>query len=423
MFICPEIETVGFTAEQLFNLFVCEKRADTNETSIQGITADGDSGTWQRLKRGYVQSGSQNLSWFAKEAILKMLGKFPPVHGDYTLAGLTARTGIAVSQNFTDAQTYRVDADDAFALESPFWFTVITPDGLRFMLPQGTGTDRGLVLQSDCVLRQIFDRGDIGYFGEGCGVEIYPSGAIYLPSLAAQEKSRAINKFMASQNYIVFAAPKVYAAGDYVRSWDGRKYVVLSGRKVDVTTWHYTAVLECTTTYPAPAVVYGTGNVDGKPGIIEACAGAAVPIGWLACNGGSLLRAQFPELYARIGTAWGTADSTHFNVPDGRGLILRGVDGGAANDPDRASRTAIHTGGATGDNVGSYEEDAMQGHKHSRKGNLVPRGTGANIVEMNDTGATIYYTEVPYTDGTHGTPRISSETRPKNVNVNFIIKY
>lgn len=421
MFICPEIETVGFTPRQLFNIFVCEKRADTNETFIQGITADGDNGTWQRLKRGYVKADDVSPSWFAKEASLKMLGRFPPLHGDYTRTSFTARTGIALDSNFTDTQTYRMDAADAFELDSPFWFTVMTPDGLSLMLPEAAGTDRGTVFQSDVVLRQIFDRDDVGYCGEGADVEIYPSGAVYLPSLAAQEKSRAINKFRASLNYIVFAASKVYACGDYVRSWDGRRYVILSGRRVDVSTWHYTAVLECTDVYSAPSVVYGTGSVDGKVGVIEAFGGASVPVGWFACNGASLMRSLYPDLYAAIGTAWGTADSTHFNAPDGRGLTLRGVDGGAGRDSDRASRTALKTGGNTGDNVGSYQADAYASHRHySNYGPMIVQNTAGGVYVTASGSVKVHYNDpaTRYTDYSGG-----NETRPKNVGVNFIIKY
>jgi|CXWL01.1.fsa_nt_gi hypothetical protein len=37
--------------------------------------------------------------------------------------------------------------------------------------------------------------------------------------------------------------------------------------------------------------------------------------GWLACDGASYLRASYPNLFAAIGTTFGAADGTHFNVP------------------------------------------------------------------------------------------------------------
>lgn len=44
--------------------------------------------------------------------------------------------------------------------------------------------------------------------------------------------------------------------------------------------------------------------------------GGAVPAGWLACDGASLLRASYPALFAVIGVTYGSVDGTHFNVPD-----------------------------------------------------------------------------------------------------------
>jgi len=41
-----------------------------------------------------------------------------------------------------------------------------------------------------------------------------------------------------------------------------------------------------------------------------------IPEKWLECLGQSLLRADYADLFAAIGTKWGSADGTHFNLPD-----------------------------------------------------------------------------------------------------------
>lgn len=51
-------------------------------------------------------------------------------------------------------------------------------------------------------------------------------------------------------------------------------------------------------------------------GKVSMFAGASVPAGHLECTGASLLRASYPELFTKIGTAWGTVDLNHFTLPD-----------------------------------------------------------------------------------------------------------
>lgn len=65
-------------------------------------------------------------------------------------------------------------------------------------------------------------------------------------------------------------------------------------------------------------------------GEIIAYAGASSPNPsiWLVCNGASLLRADYPDLFAVIGTAYGASDVSHFNLPDLRGLTLIGQGAG-----------------------------------------------------------------------------------------------
>lgn len=51
---------------------------------------------------------------------------------------------------------------------------------------------------------------------------------------------------------------------------------------------------------------------------------ATPPTGWVILNGQSLVRATYPSLYALLGTTFGAADGTHFNVPDLRGYFIFG---------------------------------------------------------------------------------------------------
>lgn len=166
-------------------------------------------------------------------------------------------------------------------------------------------------------------------------------------------------------------------------------------------------------------------------GTVVAFAGAAIPTGWLLCGGNPVSIAAYPELSAAIGVAHGNgtqnADGsasgftgTHFNLPDYRGRFLRGVDDLAGNDPEKLLRTASKTGGNTANTVGSVQGDAMQGHWHA----MTPAGSNLGSGSNAGSGGSGSNNAVKgaVTDGVNGTPRLSSESRPKNANVNYIIR-
>jgi len=50
------------------------------------------------------------------------------------------------------------------------------------------------------------------------------------------------------------------------------------------------------------------------------------PAKWLKCGGASLLRADYAELFAVIGTTYGAADGTHFNLPNWKNMSPYGGD-------------------------------------------------------------------------------------------------
>jgi microcystin-dependent protein len=57
------------------------------------------------------------------------------------------------------------------------------------------------------------------------------------------------------------------------------------------------------------------------PGIVKDFAGTVIPAGYLLCDGASYSTTSYPELFAAIGTTWGTAGAGTFKVPnliDGR---------------------------------------------------------------------------------------------------------
>lgn len=94
-----------------------------------------------------------------------------------------------------------------------------------------------------------------------------------------------------------------------------------------------------------------------RVGSIKAWGGAAVPPGWLDCNGAAVSRTVYAALFAEVGTAYGAGDgSTTFNLPDCRGRALlgagsgsgltarsRGGTGGAETHPLTGGENGVHT--------------------------------------------------------------------------------
>lgn len=152
-------------------------------------------------------------------------------------------------------------------------------------------------------------------------------------------------------------------------------------------------------------------------GMIASFAMSSAPTGWLVCNGAEYAIADYGDLHTAIGTTWGAltngsggAGSTHFRVPDLRGEFLRGFDNGFGSDPDAASRTG-------GDAVGSSQSHMFGNHFHQ------------STYYPNGVSYVYQYAGLPGHSG--GTATLSNatsaaggnETRPRNKNVQYCIKY
>jgi microcystin-dependent protein len=148
----------------------------------------------------------------------------------------------------------------------------------------------------------------------------------------------------------------------------------------------------------------------GTPtGAIMQFAANSAPTGWLAANGDAVNRITYAALFSTIGVIYGSGDgSTTFNLPDLRGIFVRGTG-------SQAISGITYSG-----TLGTKQGDAMQGHIHTAVGSTsasVQAGTsGITQVTSGNTSS-------PTTDGTNGTPRTGSETRPANIALLYCIKF
>ncbi len=89
-------------------------------------------------------------------------------------------------------------------------------------------------------------------------------------------------------------------------------------------------------------------------GFIGTFATEKIPSGWLLCDGKQYLRRSYANLFAVLGETWGKGDGrTTFNVPDLRGMFLRGLDSGKEIDKGRR--------------LGSRQEESFKSHTHEGK--------------------------------------------------------
>ena len=156
-------------------------------------------------------------------------------------------------------------------------------------------------------------------------------------------------------------------------------------------------------------------------GTIITSARAAAPDGFLLCNGAAISRTAYADLFSAIGTAYGAGDgSSSFNIPDLRGEFIRGADNGRGVDGGRA--------------LGSTQSDAIR----NITGQFAGYGDRFLINEFSGAFGHIGYAsrrisvvgedynETSYNGANFDASRVvptANENRPRNVAVNFYIKY
>ena len=144
-------------------------------------------------------------------------------------------------------------------------------------------------------------------------------------------------------------------------------------------------------------------------GSIETFAGVAakIPEGYLLCNGQEVSRTTYKDLFDVIGTTYGSSTGTTFKVPDLRGEFIRGFDNSRGVDSGRT--------------FGSWQVDDFKSHRHNFNYNS-SMGYGPSW-GPSSTLAQATYSGLTYTNNNTNTNTGGVETRPRNIAMNYIIKY
>lgn len=147
----------------------------------------------------------------------------------------------------------------------------------------------------------------------------------------------------------------------------------------------------------------------GYAGEVRAFAYASCPAGWLYANGASVSSTTYANLFAAIGTTWGTS-AGNVVLPDFRNEFLRG-DGLSVVGTFEANDNKSHTHGITD-----------PGHTHSYTYPVISGNTSAP-----GAGYTFYYPAVTNvgssTTGVTVNSAGGTEARPDNYRVRYCIKY
>ncbi len=139
-------------------------------------------------------------------------------------------------------------------------------------------------------------------------------------------------------------------------------------------------------------------------GAVVHFATTVTPSGYIKANGAAVSRTTYANLFAKVGTFWGTGNgSTTFNVPDLRGEFIRTFDDGRGIDSGRS--------------FGSFQAEEFKSHTHPQRGSVVTTGSFTGYqMDLDNTNATVSM-NIP-TDAAGG-----EETRPRNIALSAYIKY
>jgi len=194
---------------------------------------------------------------------------------------------------------------------------------------------------------------------------------------------------------------------------------ITAGSNITVTNASGSITIAETNPVPVPSPsgqfvqATGTGYVLAQAlpsGMLMPFAGTTCPTGWLAADGSTENTTTQANLFAAIAYTYG-GSGTSFTLPNAKGVFLRG-----------AGSQTISAIGYTG-TQGTTQGDQMQGHSHTATVVYMSASGGGSGASTG--GGAIFTTPVmgdPTSDGTNGTPRIGTETRPANISVLYCIK-
>lgn len=129
-------------------------------------------------------------------------------------------------------------------------------------------------------------------------------------------------------------------------------------------------------------------NAGVPIGSIIDFAGSAAPTGWMFCAGQTLSRTDYADLFAAIGTTYGSSSGSTFNLPDFRGRVGVGRDIDQGGYADRMTTPNSRTLGASGGAQSvALIADQMPAHTHTVSGSTNSAGDHVHAVPSAGGGS------------------------------------
>lgn len=156
-------------------------------------------------------------------------------------------------------------------------------------------------------------------------------------------------------------------------------------------------------------------------GAVQAFAMNSAPAGWLAADGTEYAKTgTYAALFAAISTTYGEtngsggAGTSHFRVPDLRGIFVRGSGSQTISGTSYSGTFAVK------------QQDAFQSHRHAYTGTSSDATTG--VGGIIDGPSTQFVSSGPLVlgptqDTDYSSPRLADETRPANIAMLYCIKF
>lgn len=208
-----------------------------------------------------------------------------------------------------------------------------------------------------------------------------------------------------------------YAREDHVHPTDASLAPLNSPVLIGNPTAPTQSIGDSSTKLATTAFVIANGGLPPPIGSVIAYAGTSAPsANWAICNGQAISRTTFAVLFALLGITFGSGDgTTTFNIPDLRGRVVAGVDGGA-NRLTTATMTSQALAGTGGTELrtlvtGNLPPYTPTGTNAPNAGGVNPLAVAAGSSGTQFTGnpGTNTYTvvnfntlTVPFTGGAQG---------------------